>query len=203
MVRQWKFHITPGVPCLDFANTVSWRRSPHPIDRLETYRDLVSWARQARLIARGTEPSLRQAVGDREAVSFLQQARRLREAIFEVFSAIAEGRKPAKRSMAALQRYLDEALRHSSLTATEQGFGWQVKKDQRGIARVLFEVALSAEALLRSQGSQRVGECSGRDCRWLWLDRTKNKSRRWCDMSVCGNREKARRHYERHAVSLP
>ncbi|HEY6630588.1 MAG TPA: CGNR zinc finger domain-containing protein, partial [Rhizobiaceae bacterium] len=60
-----------------------------------------------------------------------------------------------------------------------------------------FEAALavSALSLLAGEAWKRIRICG--NCRWLFLDRSRNASRLWCDMSVCGNRHKARRHYER------
>jgi predicted RNA-binding Zn ribbon-like protein len=64
-----------------------------------------------------------------------------------------------------------------------------------------FEAALavSALSLLSSNAWKKIRIC--RNCRWLFLDRSRNASRLWCDMSVCGNRHKAKRHYERSKVA--
>jgi len=51
--------------------------------------------------------------------------------------------------------------------------------------------------LLTSDRLSAVRECAADDCAWLFLDESRNRSRRWCDMKVCGNRQKARLHYHR------
>ena len=62
---------------------------------------------------------------------------------------------------------------------------------------MLWRLAVDASDLLTSTDLDRVRECSGDTCSWLFLDRSRNRSRRWCDMADCGNRAKARRHYSR------
>lgn len=198
MVKRWTFHITAGALCLDFANTMSWRRSAAPIERIEDIGDLASWARQVGLISKRAEWTVQTQAGRQPASARarLAAARRLRETIFDVFAAQAERRQIPMRAFNRLSRAIHGAIRRSQLERVDRGFRWRVIKGDP-IDDALAAVALSAEALLRSEAMSRVGECSGKDCRWLWIDRTKNLSRRWCDMAVCGNRSKARRHYLR------
>jgi predicted RNA-binding Zn ribbon-like protein len=63
---------------------------------------------------------------------------------------------------------------------------------------IAFEAALAVSALSLLSGGAlgRVKICP--NCNWLFLDRSRNASRIWCDMAVCGNRHKASRHYHRH-----
>lgn len=60
-------------------------------------------------------------------------------------------------------------------------------------------VALSALSLTEPRTLSRIRIC--RNCRWLFVDRSRNSSRVWCDMTVCGNRTKARRHYRRRTAT--
>jgi predicted RNA-binding Zn ribbon-like protein len=204
MVKPWTFHTGAGALCLDFANTLSWRRSATPIERLETYADLGSWARQLGLVSRGDELRLDRAAAlhPRRARKSLAQARNLRETIFAIFSAVSEGRVPNDRDKGSLEGWLKLAVARSRLDTAGGGpYRW-VPTPGIGMAQVLWRVALSAGELLSSDQTARVGQCAGRDCRWLWLDRTRNQSRRWCDMAVCGNRAKARRYAQRRPASV-
>jgi predicted RNA-binding Zn ribbon-like protein len=56
--------------------------------------------------------------------------------------------------------------------------------------------ARSALLLLAQPEPERLKICP--NCHWLFLDRSRNRSRAWCDMAVCGNRAKASRHYHRN-----
>jgi predicted RNA-binding Zn ribbon-like protein len=198
MVSAWKFHLGAGSLCLDFANTVSWRRSNAPIERLDTVADLASWSRQVGLITRSREQAIIGAAARhaRQSSALLRDARRLREAIFEVLGSVSEGGPAPGEAFEQLQDWIHEAIGRSRLHRVDDRYRW--KQDQHiDLRDVLHSVALSCEALLRSDDVARIGRCSGRDCRWLWIDRTKNRSRRWCDMAVCGNRTKVHRYHQR------
>ena len=68
----------------------------------------------------------------------------------------------------------------------------------RTLRTLRWEVATSAVDLLTAGRLDRVGECPA--CGWLFLDTSKNRSRRWCSMATCGGRDKARRYYARHTT---
>jgi len=198
MVSTWQFHVTAGALCLDFANTVSWRRSGAPIERLRTYADFASWGRQVGLLSRPQELRLNReaAVHRRQSLHTLARARSLREAIFAIFARVSEPGMPANRDIRALEGWVRTAVWHSKLVDRNGSYHWEPAAAPR-MEQVLWRVALSANDLLSSGAVHRIGQCSGRDCQWLWIDRTRNHSRRWCDMAVCGNRAKAHRHYQR------
>lgn len=202
MVMSWTFHTGAGALCLDFANTLSWRRSATPIERLETYADLASWARQVGVVSRRDELRLRRAAAGhpRSARQTLKQGRALRESVFAIFAAISEDRPPGDSDLRSLEDWLKLAVARSRLGAARGRYRWLPITDA-GMAHVLWRVALSAGELLTSGQTDQLGQCAGRDCRWLWLDKTRNRSRRWCDMAVCGNRAKARRYAQRQLAS--
>ena len=88
-------------------------------------------------------------------------------------------------------------MARSQLVAVEGGYTWVWDEGGRALDSMLWPVARSAADLLTSGELQAVRQCAGRACGWLFLDTSRNRTRRWCDMSVCGNRAKARRHHER------
>ena len=77
-----------------------------------------------------------------------------------------------------------------------KGVDWEWKS-QNPVDSILWPIAQSAADLLTSPDLAAVRMCEAPDCAWLFLDQSRNRSRRWCDMKVCGNRQKARRHYQR------
>jgi predicted RNA-binding Zn ribbon-like protein len=198
--RPARFEITGGALCLDLANTVS-ERSTVPVDRLASYDDLLDWAEQSGTWPPATVAGLRRraAVEPAAAAGALAAAREIREAVFRVFSALASGAPPPADDLARLDRALGPALARLGL-APGEGEGEAARWRWRapvGLADVLAPVVRSAAELLTSGDAARVRECAADDCRWLFLDRSRNRSRRWCDMAQCGNRAKARRHYRR------
>ena len=183
---------------LDFANTVSWRRGDRPEERLKRYSDLVAWGQQAGALTDVEAQRLLHSAGRHPAVaaSVLARAIALREAIYSLFSAVARGGVPPAADLATLNTALSDALRHARVLPTTSGFGWGWA-DGEALDRVLWPVARSAAELLTSDELIRVRQCAGAGCGWLFMDRSRAGRRQWCDMKVCGNRAKARRHYER------
>jgi predicted RNA-binding Zn ribbon-like protein len=193
------FDLSGGRPCLDFANTVS-DRPEAPKERLRAYGDLVAWARQSGLLdpARAQELLRQASRHPAEAEAALERARALRERLFELFAAAAAGQRPPAEALAALNAALPAALSHRRLArGSEGGFRWEWDRPAGALDAMLWPVVHSAAALLASDELSALRECAADSCAWLFLDHSRNHSRRWCDMKVCGNRTKARRHYER------
>ena len=194
-----RFDLDGGNPSLDFANTVSDRPTAAPRERLGSYGDLLSWAQQAGLIDNADARHLLAEAQRRpeEAAAVLRQARLLREALFRIFSAFAAGKAPSERDLHALNATLPGALAHLRLAPATGGLAFSWARDPRALDAMLWPVVRASAELLASPDLGAVRECAADTCAWLFLDRSKNQSRRWCDMKVCGNRSKARRHHAR------
>ena len=197
--HRGQFDFSGGLLCLDFANTLSGRLRERSDERLNEYGDLVSWSRQAGVITDLEAQRLLREARRRpsEAVSVLDRAVELRETLYRLFSAIGAGRLPEPGELRHLNTVLGEALRHTRIIPTEAGFAWDWAGRGERLDQPLWPVARSAADLLTSADLDRVRECAETGCAWLFLDTSRNRSRQWCDMRVCGNRAKARRHYAR------
>jgi predicted RNA-binding Zn ribbon-like protein len=185
--------------CLDFANTVAWRRSDSPQEELSGYPDLVTWCQHADVIpAQEARYLLKQAARRPDAArAALERALVLREAIYRIMDAVTRDSTPEASDVATLNEFLSEAMSHLQLILTADGLGWTWVGAESSLQRVLWPVAHSAAELLLADELSRVGVCADEGCGWLFVDRSKNQSRRWCSMEDCGNRAKARRHYRR------
>jgi predicted RNA-binding Zn ribbon-like protein len=184
----------PDFLCLDFANSLSWRTSEKPEEKLGSYAALVEWGRKAGIVsAREARAMLRAGKGK----NMLTRAISLRESIYRTFAAHAAGRRARPSDLAILNEAVREALGHLRLVGEATGFAWRWPADSDAARRILWTVARSAADLLTSAHLGAVRECAGAGCGWLFVDLSRNRSRRWCAMSDCGNREKARRHYQR------
>ncbi len=194
-----QFAFNAGRLCLDFANTVRSRPSSDRLDLIATYSDLLGWARQATILTPGEAALLADTArqGVRAVAEALSQARALREAMYAVFSARAAGLPAPPTDLQTLNRAIGRAMAHGGLTPAGPRFEWGWPDSAPGLDRVSWWVARSAAELLTSSDLTFIRECASYDCGWLFMDTTKNRSRRWCDMRVCGNRAKSRRHYER------
>jgi predicted RNA-binding Zn ribbon-like protein len=188
-----------GRLCLDFTNTTSYRGGAENHDRLASYTDLVTWGRLAELLSPSDARRLLTAGAERpaEAARVFACALELREAIYGIVAARVEERAPDTADLNLLNRVLTQALAHRRLAATREGFAWEWMAAPDDLGWMLWPLASSAAELLMSEDLARVKKCASRNCDWLFVDASRNRSRRWCDMKDCGNRAKARRHYKR------
>ena len=188
-----------GVVCLDFVNTGSRRQAGPFRERLREYGDLVTWSERVGLISVPEGAALREEASRQEAGSatVLERGRALREAIYRVFTAQAHGSDPAGVDLDVLTREYADSAAHRRLTCESERVGLEWDRAPAHLEQLLWPVAQSAIELLVSDDHARVKECATENCNWLFLDASKNRSRRWCEMKDCGNRAKARRHYAR------
>ena len=194
------FELSGGHPALDFANTVSRRARPEEArDNLADYGRLVTWGRQARFVTEREAEALRAAgaAHPRAALAALRRAVAAREAIFSIFAALAAGGRASAEAIEALNAALPSAMGALRVAPERGAYTWRFIPGDDDLAPMLAPVVRAAADLLTSDDAGRVRECGADTCRWLFLDRSKNGTRRWCDMKICGNRAKARRHYER------
>ena len=196
MTHAAQFKLLGGAPCLDFANTVDWRKG-EPQEKLNDAHGLLNWALQAGIISGAEAARLHEAaLGDPgETQKTLDRAIRLREAIHGLFLAAAEHRSPNTEDLNLFNDELAQALTHTALTGDSAGYTLGFKEGS--IERILWTLAHSAAQLLASPSLTRVKECGDPHCGWLFLDTSRNGTRRWCSMEDCGNRNKARRHHHR------
>lgn len=189
-----KHHLIGNALCLDFANTLYGHRGTPLHEYLCEYRDLVLWSRHAGIldITQAEKLARLAALQPDHAARVFRHALAIRELIFRIFSALASGKSPNPADLTALNAARAEVLAHSTINRTQHGFS--LDWDEPGaLDRMLWDIVLSAADLLTSERVGRVRECSGDACDWLFVDTSRNHMRRWCLMSVCGNRAKAHR----------
>jgi predicted RNA-binding Zn ribbon-like protein len=185
--------------CLDFCNTVEREGQIIAQESLTCYSDLLTWSQSAQIVTADQGDRLLQAATQQPqaAAEVFETAIALREALYQIFSAVAAQESPPVSSLAELNDQLVLALPHLQLQTTSAGFTWGWSDPGLALNQMLWPVARSAAELLTSPEQVRVRECAAPDCGWLFVDLSRNRSRRWCDMETCGNRTKARRHYAR------
>lgn len=188
-----------GALCLDFVNTLHWRGADTPIERLTIYEDLLAWAIYGDLIEALAAARLRELAQEKpaEAAHVLQRAWMLREVLYRIFTRQMQRSEPAVDDVALLNDELGAALAHSYLTWEGDAYrlGWR-GLDER-LDAPLWQVTRSAADLLRSPLRMNIRQCANEVCLWLFIDKSKNASRRWCSMSLCGSQFKMRDYYRR------
>jgi predicted RNA-binding Zn ribbon-like protein len=194
------FELNAGRLCLDFTNTVRGRPLSDKVELVNNYAELLSWSRQATILTPGEAAALTELARQhpRAAADALAQALTLREALYALFSARAAGLPAPASDLRTINKAIGKAMTRAGLSLSARGgFEWSWPDAPLGLDRVSWWVARSAAEVLTSGDLTDVRECAGYDCGRLFIDGTKNRSRRWCDMATCGNRAKGRRHYER------
>lgn len=199
--------ILAGHLALDFANTVDDPLGPARHDHTATYPDLLRWGRRVDLLDKGQELRLLRAAAraPRAEVAALREAHRLRQVLNDVFGHVADGDIDSADHWPRLRPYATAAI-----AAAELGTADDDRADRAGRRRrwvwpqgeeldgVLHPIALAAADLLVGPDLPRLKRCAR--CPWLFLDQSKNHSRRWCDMDVCGRAQKIERYVARRAA---
>ncbi|WP_257350784.1 CGNR zinc finger domain-containing protein [Pseudalkalibacillus decolorationis] len=186
--------------CLDFANTVSWHDSEDSREWLTSYERLVGWCQHADILTEQQALSLLQQAEDHpaEANRVLKKTVEFREAIHDIFSSIPKNETPNKADLATLNGMLVDTYRSIQIVPDDDNnFSLQFQKPEDSLDGILAPIVQSAIDILVSEKElKRVKKCEGDPCGWLFLDTSRNRSRRWCSMADCGNRAKARRFYQ-------
>lgn len=188
-------------PCVDFTKTTGWEARDRSDDDLSSYDGLVDWAAGAGVLDASTAERLRSRAKERprEAEEVLATARRIRTALYGVLTAVAREDDPPAGALDELNAVLEEATSRLRLSGEGRTYRWVFEDSAREDMRwPLWLVARSAGELLTSDEVARLELCDAHDCGWLFIDASRNRSRRWCDMADCGNRAKVRRYRERH-----
>lgn len=196
----FSFDLDAGALCLDFANTADWHASPAPVERLNDIPDLIRWAEAAGVLSAEQAQELRDRAGREPVAAGLafERAIQLRETVYSLFAHYAERGAGDARDLADLNEALSGALPRQRIVLAGQGFGWDWVEGPAQFEQVAWSVARSAAELLTSEQLSRVRQCADdRGCGYLFIDSSRNHSRRWCSMESCGNRAKARRHYRK------
>ena len=200
-----EMEFTGGALALDFANTIGGTHVAPTHDHLQGYRDLLHFAvRSGSLTA--TESRRLQARAAREpnrAEAVFELGLALREAVWSVFSALASGETTRERDLALISDAAAAGGARSRLFLDRHGAAWSVPPEADDLDRPLWAIGRSAVEVLTSSARDRLKECASDTCQWVFLDRSKNRSRRWCDMNDCGNVAKVRRYRARSRAAAP
>jgi len=182
-----------GHPALDFTNSVGWHAGAEQIEQFHRYADLLDWAGDADVLRRQQIAALRRraAAAPGAARRALGRAIEIRELIYRIFTAVANGTTPKRADLDRLHAERIDALEHAEAHWSGGLSVSFVKGDD--LLAPAWPLVLAAVDLLRSPELERVRQCANDPCGWLFIDRSKNRSRRWCSSGDCGNESRVRR----------
>jgi predicted RNA-binding Zn ribbon-like protein len=190
-LREFKW--VGGQLALDFSNTCEWYEGEVDVEWLGDYARLVEWLRGSEHLHHYTAVDLikRAAKKPEQAAAIYADVGTLRDAIL----AICIDRERDTAALATINRFAKEARATQTVFWAGDHFVWEYASDDLRLP--MWILAEAAAALLTSDDFSRVHQCAADDCSWLFVDTSRTGKRRWCDMATCGNRAKARRHYNK------
>ncbi|HEX3469837.1 MAG TPA: CGNR zinc finger domain-containing protein [Silvibacterium sp.] len=188
------FQLVAGHPALDLINTLDWRfREDGAEELLKSYDDLLRFAEQSKILTPRQTRQLMRTVDSGTGARVLKNCTELREAMAEVFYAGVDGRIPSAAVLRKLERSFKAAQANQTLYWGDSRLAWDWSETAEAAELPLWLLSLNSSELMVSEAMHSVRACDNAECRWLFLDTSKNHTRRWCDMKICGNRMKARR----------
>jgi predicted RNA-binding Zn ribbon-like protein len=192
------FQLVAGNLALDFANTLDCRYDRQRlVELLPSYADFVRFARQAGILTTHQARRLLREASEGIAERALKDIVEFREASYFLFLSVVQHKTPNPGHLRTFNRFLSGVHTSDILLWQAQGFRRIPRPRSESVTSPLWPVIEAAVGLLTSPDREHICECDEETCRWLFLDKSKNHSRRWCSMQICGNRDKVRRFYTR------
>ena len=193
-------HEPRGEWAIELTRTRGWRARDRSDDELQDWTDCVRWAKRTGVIEAGMARNVAMAGNRRPAAArrALGRVRRFREAMYRVLVSRAAGIAAERSDLRRLNTEL-RAMAPWRVLSVRRGcytWGWAGGAVLE-LDFIVWQIALSVTTLLTGESAERIRLCSSHDCGWLFLDESRNGSRRWCSMEGCGNVEKARRYRRR------
>jgi predicted RNA-binding Zn ribbon-like protein len=189
---SYRYQFVAGNLALDFVNTVAFRADPgKKKDHLQRAEDVRRWASQAQL------PDLAAINSGPLGTAALRRIRLVREQLFAVFQAIASDDPIPADTLTWVSNALHDCCAKRCLSIEGADVRWTWRPSARCVDYLLYPILTAATDLLTSVSRGMVRQCEDAGCGWLFLDRSNAGRRRWCSMADCGNRNKARKYYQR------
>ena len=189
--------IVAGHLALDFANTIDDPLGPQRWDHVADHPNLVTWSERIGILSPDAAAALRRAAAEHpeRAAAAVRDAVALRAALNDTFGAVVDG-TPLDDGWVRLRPFVAAAVARADLApgVPHPAPAWSVEE----LDAPLRPVADAAYRLLTGTEVTRLKRCVA--CPWLFLDRSRNGSRRWCSMEICGTDEKIRRYVTRRAA---
>lgn len=193
------FRCPGGALCLDFCNSGQNARGSSGTEWIAGFADLIDWLEAAGAITAAHAGGLRRAAAasPRAAAQVWGRAIKLRETLFRVLNAKAERGAIAREDLSYIEAEHARAAPFARLSRAGEGYRWSLDPSAAALDAAMQPLVESAVSLLTSAKIERLRRCGNSTCYWLFIDETKNHSRRWCEMASCGNVVKVRRHREK------
>ena len=183
-------------PAIDFINTVDWRGRKNPHEYINNYTDLTDWATYVNLIDQKEAAILieKAAKNPQTASGIYMRAIAFREAVYRTLLQLSIDSNPSVEDKSLIETEMRKMFSQTQLDLSGKKLELT---DELNLDHILNIIVKEIVELLTSDRVDRVKRCQSEECGWLFIDTSKNNSRKWCRMNGCGNRAKARRYYRR------
>lgn len=191
------YKIVGGYLCLDFTNTVSYRNRDAPHEWLNTLENLCTWCQLAGIL---DEPSANQLLNNLKSDcevgrSKLKSLHELREVIFRIFASIEGEKSPEQLDIICFNAFFQGLISKEKIVFKKDSFHLEWTDDLSNYKKVIHHIYKSTIDLMTQADLTRINKCKA--CYWLFYDTSRNRSRQWCVMADCGNRNKANNYNKR------
>lgn len=193
-----------GCTCFDFINTVNSRsEEDEPYEYLGSYGEFMKWSGRVELLPRERIKKLSgyADANPKEAGRTLEEIKQVRELMYRIFSAIAAEAPVGDSELDTFNTRLAESISKLQFVSGGDELQLSWKTGEPDLNEPLWRVMKSAFDILTEEPAGRIKECEA--CGWIFLDQSKNKSRRWCNMQTCGSAHKAKKYYYRKKMEGP
>ena len=177
---------------LDFVNTVYWRNTKKRREWLNDIGDLNAWTKMVGL-SKTIDIKWKSKPEDFWQ-SLYTEAIQLRECLYGLLEASIEGQRALEEDWEFFNDKLATAMSNARLHASHDGYEWSFNQADP-LRSYQYPILKAVADLLISPELQRLTRCSNPQCGWLFLDKTKNRSKQYCCQNPCANRVKAHKHY--------
>jgi predicted RNA-binding Zn ribbon-like protein len=182
------FFFIGGMDCVNLCNTFDHEHQPPQYDFLPDSQSVLEWGKAAGILPAAARWS------SQEGIAAFRRVIATRALLHRVLSSLIKSCRPEFRDLEELEARFRKASASLRIVATRDGYVLS-SQGRNPLEQVEIAAVRSAVDFLLAGDRPPLRQCPG--CGWLFLDTSRNHMRRWCDMRICGNRAKVRRHYER------
>lgn len=188
-----KISLDGGLLCLDFINTVSDYTEDEPINYITNEQEWLTWLKRVKLIE--------EDFCELEANSFnIAQILSVRDTLYKLFASYVRQKIIQKKILSLFNKDLKWMNKHLKFISQENEITEILDYNRFSANNYLLPIIKSAKDILTSKQLKNINECP--NCGWIFLDKTKSSTRRWCNMKACGNKIKTQKYYRKKAVKL-
>lgn len=200
MSRNWNIQTLPldgGCICFDFVNTIHSRVDEDVYDYISTYDDLIEWMKRLKLLPLEKLENLKIMVlkDEKAANEALKEIKKKREMLYSFFSPVIHKKSPDSQLIRSFNKSLSDSLSRLNFNYKKDKLVLDWSDDKANFYEPLKIIFKDAFDIITTVHQNRLKEC--KSCGWLFIDKSKNNSRTWCNMQTCGSIEKAKRYYYR------